>query len=388
MKVPFVDLRAQHDELRSEIDTAFKEVVDQSNFIGGSRVMLFEKDFSIYCGVKSIVTCATGTDALKLSLMGAGISRNDEVITVSHTFIATVEAITMIGAFPAFIDIDGPTYHLSPQKLAEFLEMNCRLGPDGFWINTQTGRRVTAILPVHLYGMCVDMRPIMDLAEQYNLKVIEDACQAHGASYQLDGIEARAGSMGITGGFSFYPGKNLGAMGEGGAASTQNEKIAERMRMLRDHGQSQKYIHLSPDGWNSRLDSLQCSILNIKLKKLEEWNHRRRQVAQWYRERLIIDERIILPQEPTGRTHVYHLFVVRVPDRDRVFKELNAKEIGAGLHYPIPLHLQKAYQNTGYQPGDLPETEKAAETILSLPMFPHMNEEQVDHVCKTIREIL
>jgi dTDP-4-amino-4,6-dideoxygalactose transaminase len=388
MKVPFVDLRAIHEEVRPEIEAVFKDVFDRSAFVGGSYVDTFEKNFATFCGARQAVACASGTDAVKLALMAAGVRAGDAVITVSHTFIATVEAISLIGAFPIFVDIDPDTYHLSPTALDTYFQDKCYLGPDGHWVDGSSGLPITAVLPVHLYGMVADMGPLMILAEKYNLVVIEDACQAHGATYTLDGQVKRAGSFGHAAAFSFYPGKNLGAMGEGGAVTTQDELAAARMRMWRDHGSSKKYVHVSPDGWNGRLDTLQCAILDIKLKKLDEWNARRRQVAKWYWERLSGNDKVILPSVPAGREHIYHLFVVRVPDRDMLLKELSTREIGCGLHYPIPLHLQTAYRNLGYQNGDFPITEAVASSIITLPMFPHMTEEMVDHVSTEVLSII
>ena len=388
MKVPFVDLRAMHEEVRLEIEAAFRDVVDRSSFIGGSYVEAFEKDFAAYCGVHHMVACASGTDAVKLALMASGVKAGELVLTVSHTFIATVEAITMIGARPVFLEIDPATYHLSPAALEAFLQEKCHPRADGLWVERQSGQPVTAVLPVHLYGLMADMKPILELAKKYHLKVIEDACQAHGAAYTLEGQTRRAGSLGDAGAFSFYPGKNLGAMGEGGAVTTNSAEAAGQMRMWRDHGSARKYFHNSPDGWNSRLDSLQCAILDIKLKKLEEWNARRRQVAEWYRQRLENVPGIILPQVPQGRRHIYHLYVVRVPERDQVLAALSERGIGSGLHYPVPLHLQAAYKNLGYKTGDLPFTEEIAGSILSLPMFPHMTEDMVEHVCSELKQFV
>lgn len=385
MKVPFVDLRAQNDEVRGEIEAAISKIIDQSAFVGGPAVEGFEQQFAALCGTRYAVACANGTDALKLALMAADVGFGDEVITVPHTFIATVEAITLLGAHPMFIDIDGPTYLLSPYYLARFLAEECRVTSYGQVINKHTGRRVVAVLPVHLYGLVADMGPLLDIAGRYGLKIIEDACQAHGATYMLDGVERRAGSFGAAAAFSFYPGKNLGALGEGGAVTTDEAHMDEAMRQWREHGQSHKYYHMTAEGWNSRLDTLQCAILSIKLGKLNEWNARRRQIAAWYRERLAGDDRIEVPLEPAGRQHVYHLFVVRVPDRDEVRDELNQQGISTGLHYPLPLHLQPAYENLGWGEGDFPETETAAVSILSLPMFPHMTEDQVDYVCRVLR---
>jgi dTDP-4-amino-4,6-dideoxygalactose transaminase len=388
MKVPFVDLRAMHEEVRPEIEAAFQDVFNKSSFIGGPYLNAFEQNFAAYCGVKQAVTCASGTDAVKLALLAAGVRAGDAVITVSHTFIASVEAITLVGALPIFIDIEADSYHLSAAAVEQYFQETCRLGADGYWVDGRSGLRITALLPVHLYGMVADMQALLEVAARYNLVLVEDACQAHGARYSLDGVEKRAGSFGSAGAFSFYPGKNLGAMGEGGAVTSNDERAAARLRMLRDHGSYQKYIHVSPEGWNGRLDSLQCAILDIKLKKLEAWNAKRQQVAAWYNERLAGDERIITPVVPQGRDHVYHLYIVRVPERNRVLKELAAREIGCGLHYPIPLHLQTAYRDLGYLEGDLPVTEATAAAILTLPMFPHMTEAMVDFTCEALKQVI
>lgn len=380
MHIPFVDLRAQHDEVWPELQTAIGDVIDRSAFIGGAVVDQFERSFARFCGAKHAVACANGTDALKLALMACGVGPGDEVVTVPHTFIATTEAISLVGACTVFVDIDPVTYNMSSQRLAEFLE-GCRRSADGRPVNPATGRTVAAVLPVHLYGLPADMAPIRQLAEQHNLRVIEDACQAHGATYNLNGRAQRTGTLGDAAAFSFYPGKNLGAMGEGGGVTTNTVGMDRAMRVWRDHGQSEKYVHISANGWNGRLDTIQCAILDVKLHKLDEWNERRRQAARWYHERLAGNEQIVLPHEPADRTHVYHLFVVRLPDRDSVRHALSEHGIGVGLHYPIPLHLQAAYRDLGYGVGAFPEAEAAAASILSLPMFPHIEEAQVDYVC-------
>lgn len=320
--------------------------------------------------------------------MAVGVGAGEEVITVPHTFIATVEAITSVGAHPIFVDINKATYQMSSDRVAEFLEGECRVEKDGRVVNKHSDRSVVALLPVHLYGLPSDMEPLLALADRFGLKVIEDAAQAHGASYHLGGEEKRTGTFGQAGAFSFYPGKNLGALGEGGAVVTDEQDRDQGMRLWRDHGQSEKYFHVSPDGWNMRLDALQCAVLSVKLKRLDEWNEKRRQAAQWYRERLQDDDRIVLPVEPRGRKHIYHLFIVRVPKRHEVREELSRQGIGVGMHYPIPLHLQKACQHLGYKPGDLPASEEVAESILSLPMFPHLTEEQVDYVCRSLTAAL
>ena len=395
MNIPLVDLRAQHDELRAEIDAAVRDIIDRSSFIGGPYVEAFERDFAAYCGVSHAIGCASGTDALKLALMAVGVRPGDVVITVPHTFIATVEAISLVGAHPIFVDIDAATYTMSPARLAEYVETDCRVDSDGRLMDRASGRPVTAIIPVHLYGLPADMDPILALAERHGLKVVEDACQAHGAVYwktEDGGRKAenggRAGTLGDVGCFSFYPGKNLGAMGEAGALVTDDAEIAQRAHILRDHGQRERYVHVSPDGWNGRLDALQAAVLSIKLRKLDEWNEQRRRAARWYNERLSGNERITLPVEPAYGKHVYHLYVVRVPERDRQRERLAEKGVATGLHYPIPLHLQEAYRRLGHRKGDFPVSEEAARSVLSLPMYPHLTEAQVDYICRSLREAL
>ncbi len=388
MKVPFADLYAQHQEIQTELEAIFRQMVARSAFVGGAWVTNFEQRFAHFCQTNHAVACASGTDALKLALMAVGVRAGDEVITTPHTFIASTEAILLLGAFPVFVDIDLDSYTLSPHQLAVFLEENGVWGENGRFYNRHTRRPIAAILPVHLYGLPADMTPILELAAHYQLRVVEDACQAHGATYEMAGQVKRAGSLAEVAAFSFYPGKNLGAMGEAGGVTTNSPETAERMKRWRDHGQQEKYIHVEPDGWNARLDSLQCAVLDLKLNYLEKWNQCRRQVAAWYHQFLADDERIILPQEPNGRSHVYHLFVVRLDDRETVRQKLNEQGIGTGLHYPIPLHLQPAYQGWGWQPGDFPATETAASHILSLPMFPHLTQEQVYQVCITLKSAL
>ncbi len=388
MKVPFVDLRAMHEEVREDFVTAFNDIIDHSSFVGGAYVANFEENFAAYCGAKYAVSCANGTDAVKLALLAGGVGPGEGVLVPANTFIATVEGVTMLGGVPVMVDIDPDTFHISVDAVEAYLENECRLGSDGHWVDGRTGAKLTAIIPVHLYGMVADMAPLMALAEQYHLTIIEDAAQAHGATYVLDGEVRKAGSFGAAAGFSFYPAKNLGALGEGGAVTTNNPAADKLMRMMRDHGSSQKYVHISPDGWNSRLSTIQCAFLDIKLKELDRWNTGRRQAAEWYRQGLEDDQRVILPVVPEGREHVYHLYVVRVPDRDRVREALNERGVGCGMHYPIPLHLQAAYRDLGYFEGDFPETEDSAASILSLPMFPHMTEEMVAYVCENLKEVL
>ena len=387
LKVPFVDLRAQNEEVRQEIEAAIQDIIDRSSFIGGSYVADFEREFAGYLGVQQAVGVANGTDALWLGLVTVGVEPGDAVITVPNTFIATVEAITRAGAYPLFVDIDLPTSNLDGHALAVFLQEACVRQDGGRLIHSKTGRRVAAIMPVHLYGLPADMATLLDLASQYDLPVVEDACQAHGARVRLNGEWQRAGTLGAAAGFSFYPGKNLGAMGDAGAVVTNDPQLADKMRWLRDHGQSEKYIHISPHGWNSRLDALQAAVLSVKLGKLDEWNSRRRQVAAHYQE-VLSGLPLELPVEPDYAEHVYHLYVVRATDRERLRKELSARGVGVGLHYPIPLHLQKAYQHLGFKEGSFPNTERSASSLLSLPMHPALGADQVEQVAQACAEIL
>jgi len=386
-KIPFVDLRAQHEELGQEIDAAIREVIDRSNFIGGDAVTRFEGAFARYLGVSEVVGTSNGTDALWLALYAAGIQRGEAVITVPNTFIASTEAIHRIGAHPLFVDIDLETYNMSPVRLREFLETECLVEDDGRVIHKENGARISAILPVHLYGLPADMGPLLDIARQYQLKVIEDACQAHGAMIQLDQAWKPAGTIGMASAFSFYPGKNLGAIGDAGAVATNDSEMAARMRWMRSHGSVDKYYHVTVDGWNSRLDAIQAAILEIKLRKLDDWNQARIQNAEAYG-RALSHLPLNLPAVPDGAKHVYHLYVIRSPERERLRKELLALGIETGIHYPVPLHLQKAYAWLGLPEGTYPNTELAARTILSLPMFPHLTREQVDQVSLACAEIL
>lgn len=385
--VPFVDLRAQHEEVRGQIEAAIADVINSSSFIGGSYVSTFEREFAEFLGVKEVVGLGNGTDAVWLALVVAGVKPGDAVITVPNTFIATTEAITRCGAVPLFVDCALDTASMDMAALKAFLANECRRGDNGQILHLQSKRHVAAILPVHLYGLPVDIETLMQIAKEYELPVVEDACQAHGAKYKVNGEWRRAGTVGLATGFSFYPGKNLGAMGDGGALATNNAELAARVRYLRDHGSKEKYVHISPDGWNSRLDAMQAAILSIKLKKLDEWNSRRRQAADFYQETLA-GLPLDLPVEPEYAEPIYHLYVVRAPDRDHLQKELGAHGIGVGLHYPIPLHLQMAYEALGYTQGAFPNAERSAATGLSLPMHPVLSQTQIQQVAETCAEVL
>ena len=372
MKVPFVDLKAQYESIKDEMNVAIQQVLDSSSFVGGPFVEKFEREFAAFCGCKVAVGVGSGTEALWLSLLALGIGPGDEVITVPNTFIATAEAISFCGAKPIFVDIEEETYTMDPQKLDDFLKIR----------NSQSAIRnsVKAIIPVHLFGQMADMDPIMEIAKAHNLFVIEDACQAHGAEYK----GKRAGSIGDAGCFSFYPGKNLGAYGEAGAVVTNDDSIAEKIKILRDHGQPQKYHH-DVIGWNARMDGFQGAILSIKLKHLPSWNEARRKNARLYDERLADVEGILIPQEAKYAKHVYHIYAIRAQKRDELIPFLAQRDIACGIHYPIPIHLQKAYRYLGSQKGSFPVSERCARELVSLPMFPELTDEQIEHVGTEIK---
>src|SRR4051812_8441686 len=370
--VPFLDLVTPHADLTEELVAVFTSALKTAGFIGGREVDLFEREFAEFCRVRHCVGVGSGTDALRFALIAAGVQSGETVVTVPNTFIATTEAISQAGARPAFVDVDERTYTIDPEKLRAFLETACtRDAQTGRVVSRRTGSPVTAVVPVHLYGQMADMDAILDVAAEYHLAVVEDACQAHGAEYfsKRDRRWRTAGSMGRAAAFSFYPGKNLGACGEAGAVTTDDEGIARRCQMLRDHGQSQKYIH-SMEGYNGRLDAIQAGVLRIKLRHLRTWNEQRRQHAQAYREQFADSGAVVLPEVPAWSRPVYHLYVVRVPDRQRVQRQLADAGIGTGIHYPIPLHLSAAYEGAGFGRGDFPIAERNATEILSLPMFP------------------
>jgi dTDP-4-amino-4,6-dideoxygalactose transaminase len=384
--IPFLDLVTPHVELEKELTEVFLQAIRTAGFIGGPMVENFEKAFAAFCGTQHAVAVSSGTDALRFALMACGVKSGDVVVTVPHTFIATTEAISQAGALPEFVDIDEQTYNMDPVKLAEFLEKQCTVNEAGKLISRRTGSPVTAVVPVHLYGQMVDMDAILELAGRYRLIVVEDACQAHGAEYfsKKHNRWMKAGSMGQAAAFSFYPGKNLGACGEAGAATTNDVAVAKTMKMLRDHGQATKYYH-DVEGYNGRLDSIQAGLLHVKLAHLAKWNAQRREHAAQY-DRLLksVDGALVLPCEPSWSRAVYHLYVVRTDDREGLMDHLKQAGIGTGIHYPIPLHLQKAYAAREYLAGDFPVSEKAAAEIVSLPMFPQLTDEQLACVVKEI----
>jgi dTDP-4-amino-4,6-dideoxygalactose transaminase len=384
--IPFLDLVTPHLELEQELTAVFHQTLRTAGFIGGPMVEEFEKAFAAFCDAGQSVAVSSGTDALRFALMASGVKPGDVVVTVPHTFIATTEAISQAGALPEFVDIDEQTYNMDPAKLAAYLEQCCTVNDAGKLVSRRSGRPVTAVVPVHLYGQMADMDPILELAEQYGLIVAEDACQAHGAEYfsRRHGRWMKAGSMGRAAAFSFYPGKNLGACGEAGAATTNDAAIAKTMKMLRDHGQATKYYH-DIEGYNGRLDALQAGLLLVKLNHLAKWNAERRERAAEYNRLLkAAPGLVVAPYESARSRAVYHLYVVRTADREGLMEHLKKAAIGTGIHYPVPLHLQKAYAAMNYRKGDFPATEKAAAEIVSLPMFPQLTGEQQARVVNEI----
>jgi len=383
--IPFLDLVTPHVELQEELTSVFQKALRTAGFIGGPMVEEFEHAFAEFCGTKYAAGVGSGTDALRFALMACGVKAGDVVVTVPNTFIATTEAISQAGAHPEFADIDARTYNIDPEKLREYLEFGCNRDASGQLVSQRSGRPVTAIVPVHLYGQMADMDAILDLAGQYGLQVIEDACQAHGAQYfsRKDEKWHTAGSMGHAAAFSFYPGKNLGACGEAGAVTTNDADVAAKVRMIRDHGQAKKYYH-DMEGYNGRLDAIQAGILRVKLGHLAEWNELRRKAAAGYRELLAECEDVVLPFEPGYSKAVYHLYVVRVQDRHTLQTHLTDAGIGTGIHYPVPLHVQKAYAHLNYREGDFPVTESATQRILSLPMSTSLTSEQQAIVVESI----
>jgi dTDP-4-amino-4,6-dideoxygalactose transaminase len=363
MKVNFVDLKAQYQSIKPEIDSAIQDVISNTAFILGKAVADFEEKFAGYCGTKYCLGINSGTSALIMALKALDIGEGDEVITTPNTFIATAEAISYAGAKPVFVDIEEESYNLDPKKLKKAI----------------TGK-TKAVIPVHLYGQPADMDPILEIAKKSGIAVIEDACQAHGAEYK----GKRTGSLARVGCFSFYPGKNLGAYGEGGGITTDDEEIAQKVKMLRDHGSPKKFYHQYV-GNNCRLEGIQGAVLKVKLKYLDQWNQARRKNAGLYR-KYLAGTQVKLPQEMPYAKHVYHVFCIRVKNREKLIEFLSQKEIFTNIHYPIPIHLQKAYDFLGYKKGDFPVTEGCMDEILSLPMFAELTEEQIKYTADCIKE--
>jgi dTDP-4-amino-4,6-dideoxygalactose transaminase len=388
--IAFLDLVTLHKELEPELLSTLKETLQTAGFVGGPKVEEFERDFAKFCDVPYCVGVASGTDAVRFALTSAGVKPGDIVVTVPHTFIATTEAITQAGARPDFVDIDERTHCMDPRKLRDYLERDCSMdAKTGKLIHRKLQAPVTAVVPVHIYGQMAGMDAILDLARTYNLIVIEDACQAHGAEYFSKATNSwrKAGSIGHAAAFSFYPGKNLGACGEAGAITTNNEAMARTMRMLRDHGQAQKYHH-QMEGYNGRLDALQAGFLTVKLRHLANWNRSRQEVAKRYDRSFAAMDGVITPVCSDFVHSVYHLYVIRVRQRDALQKHLAKAGIGTGIHYPVPLHLQEAYRHLQYPSGSFPVCEQVASEILSLPMYPHLHVEQSQRVIREVAAFL
>ena len=388
-RIPFLDLVTPHRELEEELVSLFRATLSTAGFVGGPMVEDFEREFAAFCDAGNCVGVGSGTDALRFALIAAGVKPGDTVVTVPNTFIATTETISQVGAQFDLVDIDEHTYTIDPEQLRSYLESECTSDArTNRVVSRRTGSPVTAVIPVHLYGQTADMDPILELANRYNLIVIEDACQAHGAEYfsKKERRWRKAGSMGHAAAFSFYPGKNLGACGEAGAVTTNDATLAREVRMLRDHGQSRKYYH-AVEGYNGRLDAIQAGILRVKLQHLARWNHQRRQNAECYDELLAaMAGSVVVPYRPSWSRPVYHLYVIRVPYRVELQEHLTAAGIGTGIHYPIPIHLQAAYAALGWKRGDFPASEESAEQILSLPMFPGLGSEDQHRVAEVIAE--
>ena len=362
--IPFLDLKAQYSEIKPLVDAAVLRVIESGQFVLGPDVAAFEERFAAYCEVGNCRALNSGTSALHLALLATGIGPGDEVITVSMTFVATTAAILYSGARPVFVDVDPVSWTMDPSA-----------------IEAAITPRTKAIMPVHLHGLMADMEPIMEIARRHGLVVIEDAAQAHGAEYK----GRRAGSIGDLGCFSFYPGKNLGAYGEGGAVVTADPALARRISLLRDWGQEAKYHHVLP-GYNFRMDSIQAAVLNVKMNYIEKWTEARRSVAAHY-DRMLSPSGLPRPTSPAHGRHVYHVYAVEHPERDVAIKALQASGIATGIHYPIPVHLQKAYADLGYKAGDFPVTERLAERFLSLPIYPELQEKQVAEVVRELNNV-
>jgi dTDP-4-amino-4,6-dideoxygalactose transaminase len=366
IEVPYLDLKSHHAPLRSEINEAIQEVIDASAFAGGPFVTRFEADFAAYCDCPHAIGLGSGTEALWLSLLALGIGPGDDVVTVPNTFMATAEAITYCGARPVFADVDERTYTMDPVALEKAITAKTK-----------------AIIPVHLFGQPADMDPILAVAQKHGLAVIEDACQAHGAEYK----GRKVGTLSDAACFSFYPGKNLGAFGEAGAVVTRNAELEEKIRILREHGQIRKYYH-SMVGWNCRMDGIQAAVLRVKLRHLERFTELRRTHAAHYDRGLDGIDEVVTPVHSALVRHVYHIYAIRVKDRDKVMRLLAEEGVGSGVHYPVPVHLQEAYRSLGYQRGAFPVAERCATEFVSLPMFPELTHAQVEIAIQAVKNAL
>lgn len=376
MQVPLLDLKKQYHNIKEEINETVQQVLESGSFILGKNTKAFEEEFASFCNVKYAIGVASGTDALELSLRALGIGKGDKVITTPFTFIATTEAVCRAGATPLFADINPETYNIDPEKIKKHLRR----------MSSTERKVIKAIIPVHLYGQPCNMDSLLQLADDYNLKIVEDCAQAVGSEYKGE----KVGSFGDTGCFSFFPTKNLGAYGDGGMIVTNDKEMAGRLMMLRVHGSKDKYHHIT-FGCNSRLDELQAAILRIKLRHLADWNETRRKNAVIYNKNLnkkSLNGNVVLPQEFSETKHTYHLYTVRVKDRDKLRKFLESRDVRTGVHYPLPLHLQEVYKDLGYKRGDFPQSELISNEVISLPMYPGLDKEEIIYVTDTISDFL
>jgi len=381
VKVPLLDLNAQYQTIKPEIETAISNVLAHQRFIMGPEVAELEKKIAAYCNVKHAIACASGSDALLLSLMACGVGHGDAVITTPYTFFATAGAIARLGATAIFADIDPKTYNIDPNQIEDAL-----IGKGIYGSRVPgSGSRIKAVIPVHLYGQSADMEPIMEIAKRRNLIVIEDAAQAIGAEYK----GKRVGSIGHFGCFSFFPSKNLGCFGDGGIITTNSDEYADKLSILRVHGSKPKYYHKIV-GLNSRLDTIQAAVVGVKLKYLDKWSLTRKANADWYNDALtgagLTDRYLITPYEGCSGRHIYNQYVIRAKDRDGLMIHLKKKGIGTEVYYPVPLHLQECFANLGYKVGDLPHSEAAAKETIALPIYPELTDEQKQYVVDTIKE--
>ncbi len=366
IQVPFLDLKVQNDALMPELLEAFRQVTESSAFAGGPYVAQFETEFAAYCGSRYALGVGSGTDALWLSLLALGVGPGDEVVTVANAFMATAEAISLCGAHPVFVDIDEDTYTMDPSQLESAITL-----------------RTQAIVPVHMFGQMADLDSILKIGRRYGTPVVEDACHAHGAENR----GRKAGTLGVAGAFGFCPGKNLGAFGEAGAVVTDEQELRTKIQVLRDHGQAGKHVH-STIGWNAQMDGIQGAVLSLKLRRLEAANAARRELAALYNELLADEPRVVRPAVGAHNVHVYHIYAVRVPDRDGVLERMAERGVHCAVHYPVPIHQQKAYAFLGYRQGALPVTERCACELLSLPMYPELSPEQIRFVVSTLKDCL
>jgi dTDP-4-amino-4,6-dideoxygalactose transaminase len=381
--IPFVDLSYQHNSIKQELKTAIDKVINKGRFILGAKVQEFEQKVAEYCGTKYAIGVASGTDALYLCLRGLGIGPGDEVITTPYTFFATAEAISLTGAMPVFADIDETTFNINPTEIRTFLENRSRFSKASKYpINAKTKRVIKAIIPVHLFGQCADMKPIVEIGKKYNLWVVEDSAQSFGSSQLINSEWKRAGSFGKAGIFSFYPTKNFGALGDGGMIVTSDNKLAKELRLLRIHGQYDENYH-SEIGVNSRLDEIQATILLVKMKYLTKWNVERKKIWELYSKRL--NKLVIIPKISDNNKSVFHQFVIRTKNRNALKKYLAKNGIETKIYYPLPHHFQKCYKELGYKHGDFPVAEKCAQQVLALPIYPGLNLDEIEYICQKIR---